>query len=110
MRSRAAVLLVLLGVASQSLARADDRREAMEHATKGRRAFDLGAYDEAISEFATAYRLKDDPALLYNLAQAHRLAGHTSDALRFYRVYLTRFPDAPNRSDVEAKIASLQRG
>jgi tetratricopeptide (TPR) repeat protein len=102
-------LVVLVVLAAPLAGRADDPREAIEHAVKGGRAYDLGAYDEAIQEFASAYRLRDDPALLYNLAQAHRLAGHSAEALRFYRVYLIRMPNAPNRSDVEGKIVALQR-
>lgn len=102
-------LLMLLIVTAPRLARGDDRAEAMEHAIKGNRAFDLGDYDEAIKEYAAAYRIKDDPALLYNLAQANRQAGHIADAKRFYRVYLARMPEAANRHEVELRIAELDR-
>jgi tetratricopeptide (TPR) repeat protein len=82
---------------------------AKEHYLNGKKAFELGQFDEAISEYAAAYRLKDDPALLYNLGQAHRLAGHASDALHFYKVYLNRLPDAANRDEVVTKIAELEK-
>ena len=32
-------------------------------------------YEDAIREFEEAYRLSNRPALLYNIAQAYRLAG-----------------------------------
>jgi hypothetical protein len=102
-------LLMLLIVTAPRVARGDDRAEAMEHAVKGNRSFDLGDYDEAIKEYAAAYRIKDDPALLYNLAQANRQAGHKADAKRFYRVYLARVPEAANRHEVELRIAELDR-
>lgn len=102
-----AILLVLTGVSSSL--RADERSEAKEHYIKGTKAFDLGAYDEAVSEYSQAYRLHDDPALLYNIAQAHRLAGHTGEAVRFYRMFLVRNPNAPNRDEVEQKISELQK-
>lgn len=76
---------------------------------KGTKAFDLGIYDEAITEYMEAYRIKDDPAILYNLGQAHRLAGHAADATRFYRMYLTKVPRAENREEVELKIRELQK-
>lgn len=62
-----AVVLVVLASAPPS-ARADERSEAKEHFVKGTKAFDLGAYDEAVNEYSLAYRLLDDPALLYNIA------------------------------------------
>jgi tetratricopeptide (TPR) repeat protein len=87
----------------------DERTDAQKHYVKGTKAFDLGAYDEAIAEYSAAYRIKDDPALLYNLGQAHRLANHPLDAIHFYRMYLTKVPDAPNRDEVASKLADLQR-
>jgi tetratricopeptide (TPR) repeat protein len=90
-------------------ARADDRVEAREHYQKGTKAFDLGLYDVAIKEYMAAYEFKDDPALLYNIAQAHRLAGHATEALRFYRRFLIKAPNNPHRDEVEQKIAELQK-
>ena len=87
----------------------DARAAARDHYLKGTKAFDLGRYEVAIREYVAAYELIDDAALLYNLAQAHRLAGHPRDALRFFRVYLAKTPNAENREDVEAKVAELQK-
>jgi tetratricopeptide (TPR) repeat protein len=101
--------LALLVVCSAGIANADERAEALQHYDKGRKAFDLGAYDEAATEYASAYRIKDDPALLYNLGQANRLANHPAEALRSYRMFLIRVPDASNREEVEQKIAELQK-
>src|SRR5262249_20752976 len=100
------VALLIVGGGSR-MAFGDDRSEAREHYLKGTKAFDLGAYEEAIAEYTAAYRLKNDPALLYNLAQAARLAGHAAEALRFYRVFLTKVPTTPNRDECERKISEL---
>lgn len=102
--------LVCVFLALAAVARADDDPAgARAHFEKGTKAFDLGAYDEAIAEYSAAYRLMDDPALLYNIAQAHRLANHAPEALRFYKMYLVRAPQATNRAEVEAKIAELEK-
>jgi tetratricopeptide (TPR) repeat protein len=90
-------------------ASADDRAVAREHYIKGTKAFELGLYDEAITEYMAAYKAKDDPALLFNIAQSHRLAGHAAEALRFYRVYLAKNPNTRNRDEVQEKIVELQR-
>jgi tetratricopeptide (TPR) repeat protein len=92
-----------------STARADDPAAARLHYNEGTKAFDLGLYDKAIAEYMTAYQAVNDPALLYNLAQAHRLGGHVREALRFYRVYLQRRPNAENRPEVEQKIVELKQ-
>lgn len=104
-------VLVVLATALPAVrpARADDREVARQHFVQGSKDFDLGLYDDAIKEYMAAYQAKDDPALLYNIAQAHRLAGHSAEALRFYRMYLVKVPDAPNADEVHAKIAELEK-
>ena len=99
----AAVLTLSAGVA-----RGDDQATARDHYIKGTRAYELGLYAEAIAEYMAAYKTKDDPALLFNLGQAHRLAGHAAEALRFYKTYLSKMPEAANRADVESKIRELK--
>jgi tetratricopeptide (TPR) repeat protein len=81
---------------------------AREHYQKGTAFYDLGRYPEAIHEFEAAYELKNDPALLYNLAQSYRLAGNAEQALHFYRTYLRRVPKAPNRAEIEERITALE--
>jgi tetratricopeptide (TPR) repeat protein len=85
----------------------DAAARARDHAGKGRRLYDLRHYDQAIREFEQAYQLDNDPAHLYNIAQSHRLANHVPEAIAAYRAYLDRLPDAPNRPDVERRIAEL---
>jgi tetratricopeptide (TPR) repeat protein len=109
MRFLVAILIAGSVVVGPATAGADEVGEAREHYKKGTKAFELGAYDEAIAEYSAAYRLRDDPALLYNLAQAHRLANHAAEALRFYRLFLMKVPAATNRDEVEDKIRELQK-
>ena len=107
--------LLFVAVAFVAPARADDAAveaqlaQAREHYVKGTKAFELGLYEEAIAEYMIAYKSKDDPALLFNLGQANRLAGHLPEATRFYRLYLRKDPAAPNRAEIEARIAELER-
>jgi tetratricopeptide (TPR) repeat protein len=101
---------LIASAAVGTAARADDADpdQAREHYTVGLHAFDLGKYDEAISEFQEAYRFKEASGLLYNIAQAYRLSHRPKEALDFYQQYLARKPDAPNRSEVLAKIDRMQ--
>jgi tetratricopeptide (TPR) repeat protein len=82
---------------------------AREHYKRGMRFYDLGRFDDAIHEFETAYESKEDPFYIYNLAQAHRRAGNLSKAIELYRTYLRKSPNAPDRSDVEQRIAAIEK-
>src|SRR4051812_24453251 len=73
---------------------ADEVKRDYVAATK---CFNLADYDCAIAGFDAAYRLKDDPAFLYDIAQSHRLAGHLEQAIRFYRNYLRAVPYSQQR-------------
>jgi tetratricopeptide (TPR) repeat protein len=104
-----AVALILGVVALPAIARADDSAAAREHYQKGTSYYDLGRYADAIKEFEAAYEIKNDPALLYNLAQSNRLAGNSEQALHFYRTYLRYVPKAPNRAEIEDRINQLDQ-
>jgi tetratricopeptide (TPR) repeat protein len=91
------------------VARAEDVAAAREHYKKGTTYYDLGKYADAAREFEAAYEAKNDPAILFNLAQAYRLSGDTDQALHFYRTYLRYVPKAANRSEIEEQIKALEQ-
>ena len=75
---------------------------------EGKQAFAAGDYETAAARFDEAYLLSDDPTYLFNLAQAQRLNGDCRAAFGSYREFLDKVPDAPNRADVEDKLAALE--
>jgi tetratricopeptide (TPR) repeat protein len=103
------VVAVVCLLAFVKTARADDLTAAREHYQKGSKLFALGRFAEAVHEYEAAYEAKDDPVLLYNIAQAHRMAGNAQRAFFFYRSYLSREPNAANREEVQQKMAELQK-
>jgi tetratricopeptide (TPR) repeat protein len=84
------------------------KKEAKEHFEKASRLYELQKYGDAIAEYESAYLLVEDPALLFNIGQAYRLWDKPEDAIRSYKNYLRRRPDATNRADVEKKIVDLE--
>ena len=82
---------------------------ARQHFKKGNRLFDLQRYTEAAKEYEAAYEAKDDPALLFNIGQAYRLAADYPKAIGAYKSFLRRNPAAKNRAELETRIADLQR-
>ncbi len=122
MRSRCAgrnqLTAVLVGLAGLSFAamltsapaRADEdaTEQARQHYAKGKQAFDLGKWDDAIAEFEDAYRLRSDPTFLFNMAQAYRRKGDLQRALDLYKNYLIENPTTPKRADIEKRIQTLE--
>ena len=99
------VALVVLAVAT---AHADNKPRAREAYARATQHYELGEYREALEEFKTAYRYFPDPAFLYNIAQCHRQIGESAQAIKQYRMYLIKVPDAPNANEVRQLIASLE--
>lgn len=85
------------------------KQEMKLHYEKATRAYDVQKYGEAVEEYQKAYEIGGDPAMLYNVAQSYRLNDQIPEALRFYRRYLQRSPNARNRDDVERKISDLEK-
>lgn len=112
MMARSAVVALGVGCIVAAFAQpsfADARVDARTHYERGTSLFDLGKYHDAAVEYEKAYELKNDPALLFNIGQAYRLANDHVEALTAYRSYLRRSPDAPNRVEVQSHIDELQQ-
>ena len=103
-----AALAILAAPIAVRSARADGTADARQHYQKGKQLFDAGDYRGAMAEFATADRLAPSPLLEFNIALCHERLGEKSEAVRRYRLYLDRVPDAPNRPQVEEKIRALE--
>jgi tetratricopeptide (TPR) repeat protein len=106
-----AVLMVLLAGAGPSWAAEpskDPKQEAKAHFTAGQSHYNLNEFSDALREFKEGYRLYPDPVFLYNLGQCERQLNHPEEAIRFYRSFLREQPKAPNRQEVQGKIAELE--
>jgi hypothetical protein len=109
MRATGAVGIVL-GLALGAHARADAIPEkAKQLAERGREAHDRGQYVDAIAAFNEAYVLAPSAGLLFDLAQAYRLAGRCDDAAWMYRRYLDSGPPAEHRALAEAHLATAEK-
>jgi tetratricopeptide (TPR) repeat protein len=89
----------------------DDEKKAAARAfyEQGLSAYNLGNFDDAIKAFSEAYSISQAPGLLFNVAQSHRLKKDYEKATYFYTTYLRLKPDAPNRTDVEARLAEMEK-
>lgn len=104
------VSAILTVPAGRAHAQTDSQKQsAKEHFEKASRLYDVGRYQDAIEEYQKAYLNVEDPVFLFNIAQCYRLSDRPVEAVRFYRNYLRRAPAAPNRADVERRIAEMDK-
>jgi tetratricopeptide (TPR) repeat protein len=104
-----ALALVTAGLMPAGGARADDATDAKAHYQKATAHFAVGEYREAASEYEEAFKLKQDPAILFNAAQAHRLAGDSPKALLLYNNVIKLYPSSPYAADSKERIAKLSQ-
>ncbi len=85
--------------------RAQRFRQLIEQATAD---FKAGNYDQAIEKYSGAYALRRRPPLLFNIAQVHRKAGRTAEALKFYEDFLREDPQSELAPEVQTYVKALR--
>jgi tetratricopeptide (TPR) repeat protein len=105
----ASVFLSMLLICSSAHAADPDAQQARKYYEKGTQYYDLGRYDEAARQFEAAYEIKQDAALLYNIAQSYRRMGDNKRAVELYKNFLRRMPNSSKRTEVEGRIEALQK-
>jgi tetratricopeptide (TPR) repeat protein len=102
----AAFFVILLALPP---ARADDAADAKTHYQKATAHYAVGEYKEAAGEYEAAYKAKQDPALLYNAAQSHRLAGDNQKALLLYKNIVKLHPTSKYAVESKDRIDKLEQ-
>lgn len=95
---------VSAGAQSQSAEQA-----AHAQAERGIHAFAQADYASAVSSFQRADQLMPNPAFAYDTGRAYEELHAPARALAFYREYLRRAPNAPDRAAVQTRIDTLER-
>ena len=89
---------------------ADDARRAEARARyeAGVTAYGAGHFKDAIDLFLAADKLSPSAPLSFNIARAYEKIGDDSAALRWYRDYRRRSPNAQNAAEVDASIQRFE--
>ena len=99
---------VALSIAEPAPAHARDAvTEGRYHLRKANGLAGNDRCEAAIKEYSLAYEKLHDPVVLFNRAECYRRVGEDASAAADYRAFLDAVPGAPNRAEIEAKIASL---
>ena len=87
--SLTAAALLLCPAPSHAQPANDDQSGPGAAYRKGKTAYDVGNFEEAIAHFKQAYAMQPHEAYLYNIAQAYRQSGDCRNALFFFKRYVT---------------------
>ncbi len=110
-----AAFILLLGLSVPALSRAEtagekpSSQQLMQRYQRAVSLYNSGQYDKAIEEFQGLYEQKPQPILLFNLAQAHRKAGHKAQALDLYERYLREAPSSELSAETSGYITELKK-
>lgn len=86
---------------------ADARTRARAVYTEGQRLFDAGDFTGALAKFEEAYGIVSNPVVLLGVASAQERLGRLPEARATLERYLRERPTAPDRADIEARIAAM---
>lgn len=103
MRTRIAI--AVLAIARVATAQPND---AERFYNEGQAAYDAKRYDDAIAAWDKSYALSHLPALVFNLAQAHRLRGDCREAVDAYKRFVELDPASPQRASAEGFVRDLE--
>lgn len=80
------------------------------HYGRAQKLYERGQFEDSLRELETAYQLRPEVSLLYNLAQLHRKLGHRARALRYYELYLETAPQVEEsvRTKINGYIKELR--
>jgi hypothetical protein len=108
---RILVVSLLLAVSFAGTARAqEDASRARAAFQRGVGAYRDGRFDEALAAFTEANRIKPNPVVLYNIAQAEAEVGRAASAILHFEQYLRDAKAVPveRRAEVKKEIARLR--
>ena len=105
---RAAVVACLVLFAAPALADTGDELMAQQLFEVGERRFAAGDYRGAIAAFTSADLLAPSAIYAFDIAVCHERLGNSAEAVRHYRSYLRRDPDAVTFHMAQQRVDFLE--
>ena len=87
---------------------AEQRRAARSLFDAGTIAFRQVRYEDALENFLQAYKLTNDPVLLFNIGLSYERLYRLPEAQKAFEDYLAALPEAKNRAAVEERIRIVE--
>ncbi len=100
-------VLVIAAPIHDAVAQADPRVEARTRYNAGKQKYDAADYRGAVADFTAADQLAPSAVNDFNIALSYERLDEPAQAVKYYRSYLNRMPNAPNRAEVETAVQRL---
>jgi tetratricopeptide (TPR) repeat protein len=100
---------VLIACLLASVAHAGPQDDAKSHFKQGKAYEEAGAFARAAEEFEAAYAIDPRAEILFDIAQAYRLAGDKQRAIDNFKRFLDARPDGKAADEARLLVAELQR-
>jgi hypothetical protein len=84
-------------------------QEERAHERQAQQFYASEHWSQAAAEFEEAYKVRKDPAFLFNMALCYRRTGDSKRSADLYEDYLRKVPDSPRRTDIEGRIKALRQ-
>lgn len=84
------------------------KKLAKQYVQAGLAAQEAKDYDAALVFYGKAYEAVPHPILIFNMAQAQRLAGRLTEALKLYEQYLDLDPKGPQAQTARELVTALK--
>ena len=81
--------------------------QAQAHYKAGLDYYNANDFTNSIREWKAAQMIKPSPKLDYNIGMSYERLGRPRAAIKYYKKYIEGIPNAPNRAEVDQRIASL---
>ncbi len=73
-----------------------------------KKEYDVGNFESSLESFQRAYDIYPHPDILYRMGLCYERLGEDSAAVRLYRQFLDKVPNAPERPRIEKTIAIIE--
>jgi tetratricopeptide (TPR) repeat protein len=102
-------LLAIMVLAATAVAQPSPQEQAKARFKQGRAYQDAGAFGKAADEYKAAYELDPRPEMLFNIAQAYRLAKERQLAVDYFKKYLDAQPSGTGADEARTHVATLTK-
>jgi tetratricopeptide (TPR) repeat protein len=103
------IALALVLALTASAAAETNVEKARGHFKQGKAFQDAGVFERAAEEFKLAYAADPRPEMLFNIAQAYRLAKRAAEALDYFKQYLDKQPNGAGADEARKHVVTLTK-
>jgi tetratricopeptide (TPR) repeat protein len=103
-----AALALVLALSATATAETNVEK-ARGHFKQGKAFQDAGVFERAAEEYKLAYAADPRPEMLFNIAQAYRLAKRAPEALDYFKQYLDKQPNGSGADEARRHVVTLTK-